>query len=298
MGDGGRKMRQYLEDFFRSYEYPEDDAAVLLKAYDKIVENPEEYAMWKQAVSLYDESIDCDYKKIIEVAVEVAERLYLHEYTTELLIFICLSYRAKDVYKENGIDEEIFHANMLDLRYKLEECKLVKGIVGTFVSDWFIGFFKLTRFTLGRLQFEVNSFNYEYEKDGKVLTPESKVIHVHIPRTNTPLSEDSCQEAFKRAKEFFADQVGETCAFVCSSWLLYPENETIIPPHTNIYKFMKLFDIIRTGIDKERRNLWRFFDTDEKNPDKLPTDTSLRRAFVEHMKKGGKIGAGVGVFFF
>jgi hypothetical protein len=67
--------------------------------------------------------------------------------------------------------------------------------------------------------------------------------------------------------------------------------------HTsNVYRFMKRFDIVTSGTSPAREDLWRLFDTDEKEWDKLPADTSLRRAYVEHLKQGGAVGWGHGVF--
>ena len=84
---------------------------------------------------------------------------------------------------------------------------------------------------------------------------------------------------------------------VCSSWLLYPEHENFLPKHSNTYRFFKSFDIFEQGTDKSRANLWRLFDTMEKDPNKLPTDTSMRRAYVERLKAGGQMGRGRGVLF-
>jgi hypothetical protein len=60
---------------------------------------------------------------------------------------------------------------------------------------------------------------------------------------------------------------------------------------------MMRFDIVSYSVDESRKDLWRFFDTEEKNPDRLPTNTTLRKAYVEHLKKGGKVGVGYGVFW-
>ena len=289
-------MRNYLVDFFDTFAYDAADAAYLLEAYDRIVANEKTAELWDRALAIYEENISCDGKEILNLAGEAARLLYLHEYTAELLIFICMSRRLKREYEVRGIDAEIFHNSMLDLKYKLDECKLVKGIVGSFVAFWFMGFFDLTRFALGRLQFEMVNFGHSYERNGLVLTPESRVINVHIPRTGTPLDEESCEEAFARAKAFFAKETGEVCAFVCSSWLLYPEHEEMLSHESNVYKFMKRFDVFRSGTSKARGDLWRLFDTDEKRWDKLPADTSLRRAYVEQLKKGGQVGWGYGVF--
>lgn len=289
-------MRAYLIDFFKTFEYTKSDAAVLLDAYDRIMQNEKTRELWAQALAIYDQSIKCSYPEIAAKADEVARELYLHEYTTELLVFICMSKRLKTEYEARGIDGEIYYNSLLDLRYKLEECKLVKGIVGSFVALWFCGFFDLTRFALGRLQFEMVNFGRSYEKDGLVLTPESRVINVHIPRTGTPMDAKSCDEAFARAKVFFAEQTGEVCAFVCHSWLLYPEHEHMLSHESNVYKFMKRFDIYHSGTSKDRGDLWRLFDTDEKRWDRLPADSSLRRAYVEQLKNGGQVGWGHGVF--
>ena len=289
-------MRNYLVGFFDRFDYEEVDRSVLLMAYDRIVADEKAAELWGRACLLYEENMSCDFKEILKLAGEVARLLHLHEYTTELLIFICMSRRLGQEYDLRGLDGEIFYNSMLDLRYKLEECKAVKGIVGSFVASWFVGFFNLTRFALGRLQFEMVNFNHSYEKDGIVLTPESRVINVHIPRTMTPLTPALCDEAFACAKAFFAKETGEVCAFVCSSWLLYPEHEQMLSHESNVYRFMKRFDIIRSGTSKDRGDLWRLFDTDEKRWDRLPADTSLRRAYVEHLKNGGQVGWGHGVF--
>jgi hypothetical protein len=90
------------------------------------------------------------------------------------------------------------------------------------------------------------------------------VINIHIPRTGTPMDVQSCDESFARAKAFFAEETGEVCAFVCSSWLLYPEHEQMLSHESNVYKFMKRFDVFRSGTSKGRGDLWRLFDTDEK----------------------------------
>lgn len=290
-------MRAYITDFLKDYEYAPVDAEHLIATYEKIECDPEAKKLWNEALALYDADINCDYSKVISLADAVAKRLYIHEYTAELLVFICLSKKTKEVYRERGLDESIYKNTMFDLKYKMDECKLVKGIVGSFVAFWFAGFFNLTRFALGRLQFEIVDFKENYENYGKVLTPESKVINVHIPRSLTPLDKESCDSAYAQAKEFFKEEIGENCAFVCHSWLLYPEHKNIIPSHTNIYRFMSEFDIISWGTNKENSDLWRLFDTDEKHPDRLPADTSVRRNYIEHLKKGGKTGWGYGVFF-
>lgn len=290
-------MQTYLHNFLQEFRYEQDDIAVLLETYDRIAADKQANACFEEATALYTDHATCDHDRVIALADDAAKITGVHEYTAELLIYMCLTKPLRQRYRERGLSDTIFCETILDLRYKLEECKAVKGVVGSFVAFWFAGFFDLTRFAFGRLQFEVIPFGETYEKNGKRLTPDSKVINVHIPRTGTRLDETACEDAYERAKHFFAEDCGGETAFVCYSWLLYPDNRKILPENSNIVKFMSRYEIISWHIDKTKRDLWRLFDTDESNLDRLPTDTSARRAYVTHIKNGGKLGCGYGVFF-
>ena len=288
-------MRDYLNNFITKWEYTNEDKQFLLKAFDKIWANAEAKAEFERILGVYEANIKCDqYKEILVPAQNAGYLANVHKYTSGLLIDRCMTKHLKKLYEERGIHDQIFYDSMLDLRYKLEECKVVRGMVGSFVAWWFPGFFDLTRFALGRLQFEVVKFGHNYDKNGIKLTPDSKVINVHIPRTGTPMDKESCDAAYAQAREFFKEEAGENCPFICHSWLLFPEHENILPKHTNVYRFFSEFDVFESG-ENEGDDLWRLFDTEDRNPNRLPTDSSLRRNYVEHMKKGGKLGWGLGV---
>ncbi len=290
-------MRDYLLDFFLTFEYDEADSDLLLSVYDRIAGRDDTLAVWNEAIKIYERDKDCDFSLIISLAQDVAQRLDIHRYTTELLIFICLSAHLKELYIESNIDLGIYYNTMLDLKYKLWECKAVKGIVGSFVAFWFDRFFKLERFALGRLEFEVDRFGRHYERDGHTLTPDSYAINVHIPRTLTHLTPDSCDEAFSMAKSFFGDKVDDPTPFICHSWMLYPDNRYILPEDNNVHSFMSRFDIFEFADDPKIEDLWRLFDTDEKNPDLLVGDTRMKRAYIARLREGKPLGWGQGVFF-
>ena len=289
-------MREYLTSFFKEFEYEDKDVQCLLCAYDTITANESADKLLIEVLSAYEANISMDYQtEVFSRTRQISEITKVHDYTVELLVFMCMTKHLKSVYSEKGLDMQIYKDSVLDLKWKLEECKLVKGICGSFVSPWFCGFFDLTRFALGRLQFEIITTWQDYKKNGvKLERDKSKVINVHIPRTGTPLDKDSCDSAYAQAREFFKEQVGENCPFVCYSWLLYPENKDILPPHTNIYRFMSEYDIVGWEVNYGE-DLWRLFDTEEKNPHRLPADSSVRRCYVEHLKKGGRVGCGFGV---
>lgn len=294
-------MREYLEGFFKAFSYTERDAKELLRAYDAVMALPEAKREWESLLTVYAADLHCDIAALRDRAEALSSVVRLHPYTLKLLLFLCMTKQALVYYRARGFSETLWRDAMMDLRYKLEECREVWGICGTFVETWFDGFFILDRFALGRLQFELRKFERTYEKDGVFLTESSPVINVHIPRTGTPLDKESCDEAFRLAADFFAEHFEKSpVAFICHSWLLYPENERLLSPRSNVYAFMKRFTVLESGeYGDDHPDLWRLFDrpfTGDVN--RLPYDTSLRRAYVDHIKAGGKSGWGFGIYLY
>lgn len=294
-------MRDYLIEFLKDYE--EDDAKILLDAYDRVVANEEASTLLNECLEMYEKSVKIDYyDAVLNIrAKKMAEATGLHFYTTSLLVFMCFSKHLKELYIENGLNLDVYYNSMRDLKYKLDECKAVKGVVGSFVAWWFPGFFEMTRFGFDRLQFELTEFIQDYEKDGKKLKKGDKVINVHIPRSLTPLTKESCDNAYKMAAEFFKKDITDNpIAFVCHSWLLYPGTLEVFPKKTNTYRFAHEFDVIWATHDKdgEYPDTWRLFDMDYTgNIEDYPENTSMRRAFKDYLRNGGKTGEGYGVFF-
>ena len=290
-------MREYLVDFFTDFGYEDGDARVLLSAYDTIMAHGEAGDLLGEALAAYSADYNLNYEvEIYNKAKEITRLTALHAYTVELLVFICLTKRLKEIYIEQGIDMQIYRDSVLDLKWKLDECKAVKGVCGSFVAPWFVGLFNMTRFALGRLQFEIVTLWFDYEGLGiKIEKDKTRVISVHIPRTGTPMDKESCDRSYAMARSFFRERCGgEEYPFACYSWLLYPANREILSPKSNTYRFMDEYVIIRSD-DNNGEDLWRLFDTDEKDPDKLPANTSMRRAYAEYLKNGGRVGEGMGI---
>lgn len=291
-------MRTFLTEFFTEFAYPAKDAAVLLEAYDKIMANEQSAARFAQALAAYDADLNCDYGQAMHHARHAGYAVGVHNFASELLLFICYAKKLRERYVENGLPLQIWHDSMLDLRYKLDECQVVFGICGSFVAGWFPGFFNLTRFALGRLQFEIYEFDKDCQVGGTTVAKGTKAISMHIPRSGEPLSKELYEDSFARAKEFYKDTFPgmEQIPFVCHSWLLYPDTANFVPPHLNVYKFLSEFTVFESH-HNDGDDLWRLFDTMERHPDRLPANTSLRRAFVEHLQKGGRVGWGFGILF-
>lgn len=293
-------MINYTKAFFKRFGYEKEDADYLVDQLT-LIENSEAKEKWNALICDYENCIDRAFNYYLEGARKCGETVGMHAYTAEFLMLVCLARGAERRYEKKGISAEIFENSFLDLKYKLEECKLVKGIKGTFVAGWFDRWFDVTRFALGRLQFELIDAEYDYEKDGRSVKKGDKVINIHIPRTGTPFTPEKCQESFDRAAEFFKEAIKGDIAFVCHSWLLSPPLKDELSDGMNTKAFAERFDIVSSGDNGEgnHHDVWRLFDHDYNgDPDSLDTSTSLRAAFVSMIKKTNKSGWGSGIFFY
>ena len=297
-------MRAYLEQFMKDFEYEEKDAKFLLQEYDKIRRNRSSNALFNEAIDDYNKSIQIDYGNDVLLKAEKAgKNAGVHPYTAGLLIFMCFTKHLKELYDEKGISEKIYHDSMLDLRYKLEECKLVKNIIGSFVARWFPGFFDMTRFALGRLQFEMSTYQgKDYEKNGKKVVKGDRVISVHIPRSNTPITKEATDDAYAQAADFFIHEVtNKQVVFICHSWLLFSDTLEVFPKHTNTYRFIHEYDVVWNSYDKEGEynDAWRLFDMDYTgNIEDYPENTSMRRVYKQYLRDGGRTGEGFGIIIY
>ena len=298
----GAIMIEYARGFMNEIGFDGDATESLCADLAKIYACHEAKALWEECLAAYNENMNINYSQYLGMAKEAGEKVGVHMYSAHMLLLVCYSQHLRRLYREKGIDDSIWFDSMCDLKWKLWECQAVKGMHGTFVGGWFGGFFNLTRFALGRLQFEMIPFHGNYDKNGHHLTPDSKVISMHIPRTLTPFSPENCDDAFDRAAAFFKDKLnGEPIVFHCGSWLLSDINYQILHEKSNVRKFMDRFDIFEFTYDKEGEypNAWRIFDMDYTgNAEDYPEDSFIRKAYKNHILNGGITGSGLGVFFY
>lgn len=290
-------MREYLNVFFEEFAYPAQARTALAQAYDQMIFDDARRKKFEAILQRYANDKNMDYSQAFQEMKEISAKAGIHEYTGNLLLLICLSKTLREYYREEGIEDQIWYTSMCDLKYKLDECKCVYGIWGTFVPWWYDGFFDMTRFGFEKLQFEIRPFEYHYEKNGIILTPESRVLNTHIPRTGGRLDPESVQKSYEQGAKFFKERYQiDPAVFVCNSWLLFPRNKEVLSPDSNLYSFISGFDILKVEEFKDYSEVWRLFDAKyDGNVEKLPQNTSFRRAYAEWIRKGEKTGAAYGV---
>ena len=286
----------FVKLFLTKIAIPEAYHAELMSAAEQLNAIP----AWHALAARF---MDRDYgsaENLIKEIDETAAPAGCHRFTAHFLFFAFAARPLRERYAAAGIPETIFWDTVGDLRWKFDECIDNHGVPGIFVAFWYPGFYHMTRFTLGRLQYEHARFDMdEYTRAGITLHRGDDVINCHIPSSG-PLTVESCLDSYRRAWEFYkADFPGGILPIVCNSWLLYPGHTEFLPPHSNILSFMGDFDILRSSVDEKFGNAWRVFGAASACPAaEWPRDNSLRRAFADRILTGGTVGSGYGVLLF
>lgn len=292
-------MKKYFENYITRYN--EETRENLQNAFNLLYSDE-----FESCVKQYEEDINFDYQSCLDKIGALGEKVGVHEYSSKFVYCLCLTKQMREYYLSRGYSEEFYLDNIKDFDYKLEECRLVKKVYGSFCTSWLKGHFDLTMFKLGRLQFEIRRFPEiipeinEYKKGEITIDINMPMINVHIPRSGERLDEDMVKSAFAMAKEFYKKEFENSpVAFCCSSWLLFTKNVELMKDGSNLKKFYDLFDIVASGEYDTYQDCWRLFDMDYTGSvDDLPGDSSLRRAYKELMKKGEKTGWGFGIHIY
>ena len=287
-------IKENAKQIMQKLDFPINAQQELLSTLDVLLNSHE----FLEIVYRYKKE-NFDYSKMLEDTKNLALKNSVCEYTAYILMLICMTPELHKKYTQKYIDDEIFYATIADLKYKLEECRLVHGKCGTFVPGWYKGFFEMKIFALGRLQFEINHTWFECDVDGVHIPKGTKALSVHIPRTGTKLDHSLVLDSYNMAKEFFKDEFDDNVIFICNSWLLYPWNREVLQEGSNLAQFYDDFTIVSSGEYENYSEVWRLFDClYDGNSDNLPNDTSLRRAYIKRIKDKQPIGHGTGVIVY
>ena len=292
-------MKMYIEEFMKRFDYPKEAKEELTKVMEGMEEEKEALRIFEELLRIYQEDKDCDPEAIFSRTGEIAGLIDRHVYEVDALLLIAMTQHLHILYEMEGYSETMWEEGAADLKYKLLECRMVKGIWGNFVPLWEMGFFDLTRFAFGRLQFEVVTYDGRAFDDGKCkIASGQRVINVHVPRTGTSLTKEACDASYRVAKVFFEEKYQESLPFFIFSWILYPPYKKLFSPKANLYRFTGDYAVIGTVEDQSPDdNLWRLFDMDwTGDVNDYPEDTTLRRKMKEYLRGQGTTGSGYGVF--
>ncbi len=259
---------------------PAETEQAVIDTYNKIC-NYEEY---KKIRKMLEDKIP--FSQTREVCCELAKKSGIHEFTVCMAVLVCNADIAKRRYIGKGVSEEVFYETARDLKFKSDICLSRFDIRGIFVFEWFQKFYEGNIYKLGRLQFVPLNKGKDY-------------IAVHVPEDGR-LDYSDVWDSYKAAYDFFPKIEGDLIAFTCHSYFFVPEYRgTVFKEGSNTYRFIEEYTLLECDYSEDFVDAWRIFDMDYKGDTSvLPNNTSLQKAFIEHIEKVGKFGEGLGAFLF
>lgn len=206
-----------------------------------------------------------------------------------------------DDYKALGVPDDIICKTFQDVTLRANLYYSKTGKVGLSADDalWFRHIMNCEIFKVGSLQFQPFKMIYLDEEflgepymefseiQKKNLPVGAHVINCHIQH-GADLSTESVKKSFADAnalfKRIFPQKKFE--AFICYSWLLYPDMLSQLPEDSKIKTFAKNFEIISKIQDSEQA-FENLFGKVYKRPPKIKNATALQKLAAENPKTFG-----------
>ena len=272
---------EYVINLTNNHGFPKKSISDLISSYNKIKNCEKALKIFERQVALYEKNLMFDYNMAFQNIKTACAMCGTTEETGLLLFLICLTEHLQDLYKQNNIDNSLFDGVIFDIKSKNSECYTIRKVYGTFVEYWFPRFFDLTRFAMGRLQFEPIFVSNDINVENIHIESGSLLINVHIP-SGAPLVTEDCIKSFQAAYDMFSPFFDNgIVSFYCGSWMLSPYNRTILGENSNIIKFMNFFKIYEA--DKTiQGDLWRVFGMEDcSDYNLLPQNNTLQKAYAK-----------------
>ncbi len=283
-----------IRELAEKLNFPQEAIDALVPICQMLHENKELRATLTRAIEGFVDTPKESYPLLDELAEKTG---YPRESIDMVFLLLCAA-PLYERYRKAGLSDKIYYETLGDLRCKLLECWQNRGIWGTFVTWWYPGFYQMTRFALGRLQYERIEFPYDGYKG--LIKKGDTVINCHIPSSGA-LSPESVLDSLRQAYAFYAaDRKNGLLPVYCSSWMLSPIHKELYPKGSNLLAFYELFDTVESRIDEANSNFWRIFGMSY-SPDTLgnaPEDTTLRRNFKRHLLAGNCMGSARAILLF
>ena len=289
----------YIEDLAKRLAFPSEGIQSLVCDAKKISDNMKADILMQDAVDSFERT-NYSFDGMEARFESIAGCAGIHKYSVAMLMLMSACPTLEKKYADAGYDDKLFIDTMSDMKFKLIECKNVKNVWGTFVAFWYPGFFRMTRFALGRFQYEKVTYTRRTTGiAGNFIKEGDTALNFHIPSSGVSLTDEVRYDSYRRAKEFFFPDSDKPVPFVCHSWLLWPGYEECLAKSKNTMAFRRDFTIVDADASSRFSDAWRLFGSKAwGDVSEWPRDTSMRKALAEYTEQGGKHGLGYGLFFF
>lgn len=160
-----------------------------------------------------------------------------------LLSFLYMCEAVAEQYWKKGISTEILMDTLSDIVRWSKVWSEITGELCLFEIGWLYRHMRLRLFTLGRLQFCIETATEQMAQYG--MTVGESYISIHIP-SGGPLQLEECKASLEMARSFFDKYFPDMkySWFSCNSWLLDESLQKLLPPESNILQFAALFRVV------------------------------------------------------
>lgn len=282
-----------MNEFMKKISLTDKACELVCEIYEKIKADAELWKGFDASVCEYlEKGKDCPFEKYIE---ELGEKLGYHKFSVHLMYLVECAIRAKAVYDEKGISEEIYYDTMTDISYKVGECEKIYGVTGVDVFAWYHVLMNANTVKLGRLEYSESELIYDSYKN--FAKKGDRVYNIHIP-TAGPLTYELVMDSLKRLYDYAGG--GKYVIAHCGSWLIYPPYyREVFIEGSNMRMFCEQFDMIdelaqgQTAIYR-----WVYNIPNDAPESRIPSDTRLQRNFRKYFEEGKPSGIGRGIIVF
>lgn len=290
----------YVKQFCEQYGFDHDAVSCFEAEFQHLKSYTDAYSIFNAQLQIYRDDHTFDHAPVFKQLHELQETTGIHKHTIDILYLICMMPVLKKHYEEERIKIRYFDNFAYNLKSAVTDCRKTYGVWGTSIAWWFIDFFKLKLFTIGRLQYRWRKFLKPMACGQLQFNEGEYYADVHIP-SGGALTPESCHASYAEAAEFFRKRYGvNDIIFCCHSWLLSPDLDRILPANSNILTFAHDYTILETIEDTQNRAISFIFNVPAvpKDIDELPENTSLRQAIKDRLKEGKTINNAFGAMLY
>lgn len=190
---------------------------------------------------------------------------------------------AKAEFDRLDLSETIYYDTMGCFSRFVREHQESYGCYGFDRGFWTVRQVSCKLFRIGQLEYELTTL------DG------SPAVSIHIP-TDVQLEMPLLRESYREARTVIGAAFPEyrDVPYFCSSWLLSPTLEQLLPEKSNILAFQRAFRRVSLDPNSTGYVQWVF-----KNPklsvEEFPEDTSLQRKLKAFLLSGGTFVSAKGI---
>ncbi|WP_281356957.1 acyltransferase domain-containing protein [Fodinicola acaciae] len=203
-------------------------------------------------------------------------------------VFLAATDVAREYHAARGISDEVSWASLGILADQMRNRRAVYGEGGLHTQNWVTHHFRGAVYPLGRLHFERRPIWFDA---GPPPAPGrgDDALGLHIPEGR--LTPASCDESIRTAQAFFQRHYPDHDYryATCVSWVLDPQLTEYLAYDTNILAFQRRFTLIplENPDQDDNKTIVEFvFRRPLDELDRLPRDTTLQRAIIDHIQAG------------